>query len=51
MAMPWERVEKPYAFEGPTGDQSFKDLFDGRSHLIVYHFMFGPHWEEGCESC
>jgi predicted dithiol-disulfide oxidoreductase (DUF899 family) len=51
MAMPWERVEKPYAFEGPTGDQSFADLFDGRSHLIVYHFMFAPDWEEGCESC
>ena len=42
MAMPWERVEKPYRFEGPNGALSLADLFDGRSQLIVYHFMFGP---------
>jgi predicted dithiol-disulfide oxidoreductase (DUF899 family) len=51
MAMPWERVEKPYRFEGPDGALSLADLFDGRSQLIVYHFMFGPDWEEGCKSC
>ncbi|MGF1611675.1 MAG: DUF899 domain-containing protein [Kiloniellales bacterium] len=51
MAMPWERVEKPYRFEGPDGALSLADLFDGRSQLIVYHFMFAPDWEEGCKSC
>jgi len=51
MAMPWERVEKSYQFEGPNGVLSLADLFDGRSQLIVYHFMFGPDWEEGCKSC
>ncbi|HLZ05992.1 MAG TPA: DUF899 domain-containing protein [Bradyrhizobium sp.] len=51
MAMPWERVEKPYRFEGPNGALSLADLFDGRSQLIVYHFMFGPDWKEGCKSC
>ena len=51
MAMPWERVEKSYRFEGPDGALSLADLFDGRSQLIVYHFMFGPDWEEGCTSC
>ncbi len=51
MAMPWERVEKPYRFEGPKGALSLAELFDGRSQLIVYHFMLGPDWEEGCKSC
>ena len=51
MAMPWERVEKPYRFEGPNGALSLADLFDGRSQLIVYHFMLGPDWKEGCKSC
>jgi predicted dithiol-disulfide oxidoreductase (DUF899 family) len=51
MAMPWERVEKSYRFEGPKGALSLADLFDGRSQLIVYHFMLGPDWEEGCKSC
>src|SRR5262249_50882460 len=51
MAMPWERVEKPYRFEGSKGTLSLADLFDGRSQLVVYHFMFGPDWEEGCTSC
>jgi Bacterial protein of unknown function (DUF899) len=45
MAMPWERVEKFYQFEGPSGTLSLADLFDGRSQLIVYHFMFAPDWE------
>jgi predicted dithiol-disulfide oxidoreductase (DUF899 family) len=49
--MPWERVEKEYVFEGPNGAESLADLFDGRSQLIVYHFMFGPGWKEGCPSC
>jgi predicted dithiol-disulfide oxidoreductase (DUF899 family) len=51
MAMPWERVEKSYRFEGSAGALSLADLFDGRSQLVVYHFMFGPDWEEGCTSC
>jgi predicted dithiol-disulfide oxidoreductase (DUF899 family) len=51
MAMPWERVEKSYRFEGPNGALSLADLFAGRSQLIVYHFMLGPDWEEGCKSC
>jgi predicted dithiol-disulfide oxidoreductase (DUF899 family) len=51
MAMPWERVEKSYQFEGPNGAVSLADLFDGRSQLIVYHFMLGPDWDEGCKSC
>jgi len=51
MAMPWERVEKSYHFEGPNGGLSLADLFDGRSQLIVYHFMFGPDWKEACKSC
>ena len=51
MAMPWERVEKSYRFEGPDGALSFADLFDGRSQLIVYHLMFAPDWEEACKSC
>ena len=52
MAMPWERVEKSYQFEGSNGALSLADLFDGRSQLIVYHFMFGPDWEAKCHrSC
>ena len=51
MAMPWEKVEKPYQFEGPEGTCSLADLFEGRSQLLVYHFMLGPDWEEGCKSC
>ena len=50
-ALPWERVEKEYVFEGPDGKESLADLFDGKSQLIVYHFMYGPGWEEGCKSC
>jgi predicted dithiol-disulfide oxidoreductase (DUF899 family) len=51
MAMPWQRVEKSYRFEGAKGALSLAELFDGRSQLIIYHFMFGPDWEEGCKSC
>ena len=49
--MPWEKVEKMYVFEGASGIETLTDLFDGRSQLIVYHFMFGPGWREGCPSC
>jgi predicted dithiol-disulfide oxidoreductase (DUF899 family) len=47
----WERVEKSYVFDGPRGQESLGDLFEGRSQLIVYHFMFGPSAEVGCKSC
>jgi len=50
-ALPWEKVEKQYVFEGPKGKETLADLFDGRSQLIVYHFMLGPGWKEGCPSC
>jgi predicted dithiol-disulfide oxidoreductase (DUF899 family) len=49
--LPRELVEKQYVFDGPKGKVTLADLFDGRSQLIVYHFMFGPDWEEGCPSC
>ena len=49
--LPWETVEQDYVFEGPDGKESLSELFDGRRQLIVYHFMFGPDWEEGCKSC
>ena len=50
-ALPWERVEKNYVFDGPEGKETLADLFAGRSQLVVYHFMFGPGWKEGCPSC
>jgi predicted dithiol-disulfide oxidoreductase (DUF899 family) len=50
-ALPWEKVEKQYVFEGPDGRQTLAELFDGRSQLIVYHFMFGPDWNAGCPHC
>lgn len=49
--LPWVRVEKNYIFDGPNGKETLADLFDGRSQLIIYHFMFGPGWAEGCPSC
>src|SRR5438876_10635312 len=49
--LPWVRVEKNYVFDSPNGKKTLADLFDGRSQLIVYHFMFGPEWQEGCLSC
>ena len=49
--LPWVRVEKPYVFDGTNGKETLGDLFDGRSQLIVQHFMFAPGWEEGCPSC
>jgi predicted dithiol-disulfide oxidoreductase (DUF899 family) len=50
-ALPWVKVEKDYVFEAADGPVRLTDLFDGRSQLIVYHFMFGPDWEEGCPGC
>src|SRR5271156_7179977 len=49
--LPWVKVEKEYVFDTPDGKKSLADLFDGRNQLIVYHFMFGPGWKEGCPSC
>ena len=50
-ALPWEKVEKRYEFDSTNGKVTLADLFDGRSQLIVYHFMFGPGWQAGCPSC
>jgi predicted dithiol-disulfide oxidoreductase (DUF899 family) len=50
-ALPWERVDKEYVFDGPNGKETLLDLFAGRSQLVVYHFMFGPDWEAGCPVC
>ncbi len=49
--LPWVRVEKEYVFDASGGRKTLADLFDGRSQLVVYHFMFGPDWKEGCPSC
>jgi predicted dithiol-disulfide oxidoreductase (DUF899 family) len=49
--LPWVKVEKNYVFEGVDGPVALGELFDGRSQLVVYHFMFGPEWEEGCPGC
>src|ERR1700730_4099669 len=49
--LPWEKLVKEYVFEGPEGKETLVDLFGSRSDLIVYHFMFGPGWKEGCPSC
>jgi predicted dithiol-disulfide oxidoreductase (DUF899 family) len=49
--LPWEAVEKEYVFEGPDAKQALAELFDGRTQLVVYHFMFGPDDDVGCKSC
>ena len=49
--LPWVKVDKEYVFDTREGKKTLADLFNGRSQLIVYHFMFGPEWEEGCPSC
>jgi predicted dithiol-disulfide oxidoreductase (DUF899 family) len=49
--LPWVKVEKEYLFDTRNGKRSLADLFEGNSQLIVYHFMFGPEWDEGCPSC
>ena len=51
LELPWEIVEKNYVFEGPNGKVSLADLFGSKSQLIVYHFMLGPTWTEGCPGC
>lgn len=49
--LPWEKVEKDYVFDSPQGKVKLADLFGECSQLIIYHFMFGPDWHEGCPSC
>lgn len=49
--LPWQKIAKNYVLQGPVGTMTLADLFDGRSQLIIYHFMFGPGWKEGCPSC
>jgi predicted dithiol-disulfide oxidoreductase (DUF899 family) len=49
--LPWERVEKNYVFDGPGGKETLAQLFEGRSQLVVYHFMFDPDWDAGCPHC
>ena len=49
--LPWVKVEKSYVFDGPDGQETLPELFGGKSQLLVYHFMFGPDWEQGCPSC
>jgi predicted dithiol-disulfide oxidoreductase (DUF899 family) len=50
-ALPWVRVDKDYMFETPEGPRKLAELFEGRSQLVVQHFMLGPGWKEGCPSC
>jgi predicted dithiol-disulfide oxidoreductase (DUF899 family) len=50
-ALPWVRIDKSYGFDGPRGRETLEDLFDGRSQLIVQHFMFAPEDAEGCPGC
>jgi predicted dithiol-disulfide oxidoreductase (DUF899 family) len=49
--LPWLRIDKPYSFQTNDGAKTLTELFDGRSQLLVYHFMFGPDWDAGCEGC
>ena len=49
--LPWVKVEKEYVFDGPEGRQTLAGLFNGKSQLVIYHFMFGPGWKEGCHGC
>lgn len=49
--LPWVRVEESYAFDAPDGTKTLADLFDGRSQLVIEHFMMGPSWVEGCVGC
>jgi predicted dithiol-disulfide oxidoreductase (DUF899 family) len=50
-ALPSVKVEKEYVFDTPQGKRTLAELFDGRSQLIIYHFMMGPDWEQGCVGC
>ena len=49
--LPWVLIEKEYRFDTDEGERTLSELFDGRSQLLVYHFMFGPEWTEGCPIC
>ncbi len=49
--LPWVKIEKEYVFDGPSGKVTLGDLFCGKSQLLIYHFMFGPDWKEGCAHC
>ena len=49
--LPWVKIEKDYVFQTLEGKKSLIDLFDGKNQLLVYHFMYGPDWDEGCPSC
>ena len=51
LALPWVEVEKEYVFASVDGPQTLADLFDGRSQLLVQHFMFPSGWRQGCKSC
>jgi predicted dithiol-disulfide oxidoreductase (DUF899 family) len=50
-ALPWVKIEKNYVFDSTKGKVSLADLFENRSQLMIYHFMFGPDWKEGCPGC
>src|SRR6202790_3214118 len=50
-SLPWVKVTKDYVFEGPNGKETLADLFEGRSQLVIYHFMFAPNNEAGCPHC
>src|SRR5262249_54578286 len=50
-SLPWVWVNEPYVFDSPDGQRTLAELFEGRSQLLVYHFMFSPEWQEGCPSC
>src|SRR5258706_196164 len=49
--LPWVKVDKEYIFDGPNGKETLANLFDKRSQLVIYHFMFCPEWDEGCPHC
>ena len=49
--LPMVEVDKDYRFQGPEGEVSLRDMFEGRQQLMIYHFMFAPEWDEGCPSC
>ena len=49
--LPWVKIDKTYVFDGPQGRETLADLFAGKGQLIVYHFMLGPGWVQGCPSC
>jgi predicted dithiol-disulfide oxidoreductase (DUF899 family) len=51
LALPWERMDKDYVFDTLAGPRSLAELFEGRSQLLVQHFMFAPGWTQGCPSC